>query len=102
MLCPVRPHGRIASLKQVVIEFADAAGAWFPFLPHIGLEVHDAFLLRLRFFLRFCLADAPVNAGGSSALHIAGDVGIDVQRCHRRHMAQHGGEGLHIHAVFQG
>ena len=77
----------------MVIEFADAAGAWFPFLPHIGLEVYDVFPFRLRFFLRFCLADAPVNAGGSSALHIAGDVGVDVQRCHRRHMAQHGGIG---------
>ena len=42
MLRPVWPYRRIASLKQVVIEFADAAGAWFPFLPHIGLEVHDA------------------------------------------------------------
>ena len=94
-------YGRIASLKQVVIEFADAAGARFPFLPHIGLEVHDAFLLRLRFFLRLHLADAPVDAGGGCALHIAGDVGVDVQRCHRRHMAQHGGEGFHIHAVFQ-
>ena len=36
MLRPIRPYGRIASLKQVVIEFADAAGARFPFLPHIG------------------------------------------------------------------
>lgn len=51
MLRSVRPYGRIAPFKQVVIEFADAAGAWFPFLPHIGLEVHDAFLLRLRFFI---------------------------------------------------
>ena len=101
MLRPVRPYGRIASLKQVVIEFADAAGTRFPFLPHIGLEVHDAFPLRFRFFLRFCLADAPVDAGGGCTLHIAGDVGVDVQRCHRRHMPQHGGEGLYVHAVLQ-
>ena len=47
MLRPVRPHGRIASLKQVIIEFADAAGAWFPFLPHIGLEVGHTRLFRL-------------------------------------------------------
>ena len=58
MLCPVRPYGRIAPFKQMVVEFADAAGARFPFLPHIGPEVYDAFPLRLRFFLRFCLADA--------------------------------------------
>ena len=64
MLRPVRPYGSIASLKQVVIEFANAAGAWFPFLPHIGPEVHDAFPLRLHFFPRLCLADAPVDAGG--------------------------------------
>ena len=57
MLCPVRPYGRIASLKQVVIEFADAAGTRFPFLPHIGPEVYDAFPFRFRFFLRLCLAD---------------------------------------------
>lgn len=101
MLRSVRPYGRIAPFKQVVIEFADAAGAWFPFLPHIGLEVHDAFLLRLRFFLWFCLADASVDAGGGCPLHIAGDVGVDVQRCHRGHMAQHGGEGFHIHSVLQ-
>ena len=85
----------------MVIEFADASGAWFPFLPHIGPEVHDAFPLRLRFFPWFCLADAPVNAGGSSTLHITGDVGVDVQRCHRGHMAQHGGEGLYVHTIFQ-
>ena len=28
-------------------------------------------------------------------------MGVDVQRGGRRHMAQHGGEGLHIHAVLQ-
>ena len=50
MLRPARPYRRIASLKQVVIEFADAAGARFPFLPHIGLEVYDVFPFRLRFF----------------------------------------------------
>ena len=101
MLRSVRPYGRIAPFKQVVINLRDAAGTRFPFLPHIGLEIHNAFPLRLRFFLRFCLADAPVDAVGGCALHITGDVGIDVQRCHRRHMPQHGGEGFHIHAVLQ-
>ena len=90
MLCPVRPYRRIASLKQVVIDLRDAAGTGLSFLPHIGLEVHDAFPLRLRFFLRFCLADASVDAGGGCTLHITGDVGVDVQRCHHGYMAQHG------------
>ena len=33
--------------------------------------------------------------------HRAGDVGVDVQRGGRRYVAQHGGEGLHIHPVSQ-
>ena len=33
--------------------------------------------------------------------HIVGDVGVDVQRGGRRHMAQHGGECFRIHTVFQ-
>ena len=101
MLRPVRPYGRIASLKQVVIEFADASGSRLSLLPHIRLEVHNAFLFRLRFFPQRRLAYASVDTGGGSALHIAGDVGVDVQRCRCGHMPQHGGEGFHIHAVFQ-
>ena len=86
MLCPIRPHGRITPLKQVVIDLRDASGSRLSLLPHIRLEVHNAFLFRLRFFPQRRLAYASVDTGGGCALHIAGDVGIDVQRSRCGHM----------------
>ena len=47
MLCPVRPYGRIASLKQVVIDLGDAAGAGSALAAYIGLEVGHTRLFRL-------------------------------------------------------
>ena len=35
MLCPIRPHGRITPLKQVVIDLRDASGSRLSPLPHI-------------------------------------------------------------------
>jgi len=47
------------------------------------------------------LDDAAVDVGRSRLAHIVGDVGVDVQRGGGRHVAQHGRERLHIHAVLQ-
>ena len=51
--------------------------------------------------LRRYFADTAVDIVSGRALHIVSDVGVDVQSGGRRHMAQHGGESLHIHAVGQ-
>ena len=112
VLFAVGPLGRVAPLKQVVVDLSDAAGAGLALAAHVGLEIGHArlfrcgrgsFLPRRRSGLwRRCFADATVDVGGGRALHIVGDVGVDVQRGGRRHMAQHGGEGLHVHAALQG
>ena len=101
VLGAVRPGGRVAALEEVVVEFRDAAGARLTGTPHDRLEVGEGILCRLRAILRHLVAQAPVDLGGGFAEHVAGDVGVDVQRCRRRHMAQHSGEGLDVHAVLQ-
>ena len=111
VLFTVGPFWRIASFKEMVVNLTDAAGARPALAAHVGLEVghtrlfrlgRGSFLPRLRsVLLRRCFADAAVDVGGGREPHVVGDVGIDVQCGGRRHMAQHGGEGFHIHAVFQ-
>ena len=83
----------------MVIEFCDAAGSRLAGAPHDRLEVSERICFRR--VLRHLIAQAPIDFGGGFAEHIASDVRINVQRCSRRHMAQHGGECLDVHAVFQ-
>ena len=99
VLGAVRPGGRVTALKEVVVEFCDAAGSRLAGAPHDRLEVSERICLRR--VLRHLIAQAPIDFGGGFAEHIASDVRINVQRCSRRHMAQHGGECLDVHAVFQ-
>ena len=98
----VRPGGGVTALKQMVIDLGDAPGAGLPGLSQHRLEVCGRVLLCLRGFLLYLIAQSTVDLGRRRALHIPGDMGVDVQGGGRRHMAQHGGEGLHIHAAFQG
>ena len=102
VLGAVRPGGRVAPLKKMVVEFRDAPGSRLSGAPGHRLEVNEGILLLLWSILRHLVAQATVDLGGGFTEHIAGDVGINVQRGRRRHMAQHGGEGLDVHAVFQG
>lgn len=67
--------------------------------PPDGPEVRHMGLLRLGGILHL-VAQPPADLGRRLALHIPGDMGIDVQGSGRRYMAQHGGEGLHIHAAL--
>ena len=78
MLRAVRPGGGVASLKEVVIEFVDAAGAGLSDAPHNRLEVGKGILRCLRSVLRHLVAQAPIDLGGGFAEHVAGDVGVDV------------------------
>lgn len=101
MLCTVRPGGGVATLEEVVIELVDASSAGLSDAPHDRLEVGQGILRCLRSVLRYFVAQAPVDLGGGFAEHVAGDVGVDVQRGCRRYVAQHGGEGFDVHAVLQ-
>lgn len=101
VLGAVRPGGRVASLEEVIVDLGDAAGSRLAGTPHDWLEVGEWILRRLRRVLRYLIAQAPIDFGGGFAEHIASDVCVDVQRCRRRHMAQHGGECLDVHAVLQ-
>ena len=51
--------------------------------------------------LRIDLCDPLVDLCRRLRPHGIGDVGVDVQCSGRRHMAQHRGEGLHIHPAAQ-
>lgn len=108
VLLAVGPDGRVAALEQVVVQLADAAGAGPAHAAAVGLEVGHARRLRRRvgryralLFLRPRLDDAAVDVGRGRLAHIVGDVGVDVQRGGGRHVAQHGRERFHIHAVLQ-
>ena len=101
MLGAVRPGGGVAALKQMIIDLGDAPGAGLPGLSQHRLEVCGRVLLCLRRFLPHLVTKPPVDLGRCLALHIPGDMGVDIQGGGCRHMAQHGGEGLHIHAVLQ-
>ena len=94
----------------MVIDLRDTSGT-YPASAHDGLEIGHARLFRLAggsfpprrltALWRRCFADATVDIGGGCALHIVGDVSVDIQCGRRRHMTQHGGEGFYIHAVLQ-
>ena len=99
VLGAVRPGGRVTALKEVVAEFCDAAGSRLAGAPHDRLEVSERICLGR--VLRHLIAQPPVDLGSSFTQHVAGNVGIDIQRCRSRHMAQHGRECLDVHAVLQ-
>ena len=103
VLFAVDPCRGISPLKEVVVDLADAACAGFADLAHIGLEVDDGgrICLRRRLVWKFCLSDAAVDLPRGGVLHVGGNVRIDVQRCGRRHMPQHGGERFHVHPILQ-
>ena len=98
----VRPGGGVTALKQVVIDLGDTPGAGLSLSSQYWLEVRGWVLRCLLRALQHLVAQPPVDLGRGLGLHIPGDVGVDVQGGGRRHMAQHGGEGLHIHAALQG
>ena len=73
----VRPGGRIASLKEVVVDLGDTASSRLSCAPHDRLEVGERICCRR--VLRHFIAQATVDLGGSFAEHVAGDVGVNVQ-----------------------
>jgi len=111
VLFAVDPGGRVAALPQVRPLLCDTSGAGSALLARDRLEVGYDGLFALAggsipprlvaVLRRRRLADAAVDVGGGLPLHIVGDVGIDVQRSRRRYMAQHGGEGLDVHAALE-
>lgn len=104
VLFPVRPLGVVAPLPGVIVDLGDSAGAWLPAGTLLGLEVRHGRLLGECFLStgRFPVSQSAVNSLRCPGLHLAGGVGVDVQSRGSRHMADGGGEGLHIHAVGQG
>jgi len=92
----------------MVAQLTDTAGAGPAHAAAVGFEVGHARRLRLRggrcralLFLRFRLDDAAVDVGRGRLAHVVCDMGVDVQRGGGRHVAQHGRERLHVHAVLQ-
>ena len=53
-------------------------------------------------FLRHGGVHKPADLIRCAQLHLSGHMCVDVQCGGRRHMAQHGRERFHVHAVFQG
>lgn len=101
VLGAIWPGGRVAALEEVVVDLGDAASSRLAGAPHNRLEVGERILRRLRRVFRHLIAQATVDFCSGFVEHIAGDVGVDIQCCSRRHVAQHGGEGLDVHAIFQ-
>lgn len=103
VLFAVDPCRGVAALKEMVIDLADAARAGLANLAHVGLKLDDGGHIRLRRRLvrKFCLSDAAVDLPRGGVLHIRGRVRVNVQRCGRRHMSQHGGKRFHVHPVLQ-
>ena len=105
VLFAVDPLGRVAALPQVVIDLADAARPW----PAVGRAVGGELYWR-NSFLPLCFilllhlhpGDALVNIPSCVPLHLAGDVGVDVQRGSGGDMSNDGGQGLYIHPILQG
>ena len=111
VLLAVDPFGRVAPLVEMIADLADTPSARLAPAGQNGLKSGHTrrFTLAVGTFpsrlgtalLRRYFADTAVDIVSSRALHIVSDVGVDVQRGGRRHMAQHCGEGLHIHTVGQ-
>ena len=79
MLGAVRPGGGVAAFEQVVIDLGDAPGAGLPGFSQHRLEVRSQVLLCLNGFRLYLVAQPTVNLGRRLALHIPGDMGVDVQ-----------------------
>ena len=79
MLGAVRPGGGVAAFKQVVIDLRDAPSAGLPGFSQHRLEVCGRVLLCLSRILQHLVAQPPVDLGRCLALHIPGDMGVDVQ-----------------------
>ena len=67
MLGAVRPGGRVAPLKEVVIDLGDAASSRLSGAPHDWLEVGERICLSR--VLRHLIAQPPVNLSGSFTQH---------------------------------
>ena len=101
----VDPLGRVAALPQVVIDLADAARPRSAVRGMVRRKLHrrNGFLLfHFALFLYLHPGDALVNISSRVPLHLAGDMGIDVQRGGGGDMPDDGGQGFHIHTVLQG
>ena len=96
--------GGVTALPQVVIDLANASGAWFAPLSLTGLEgTGDGFLgHELLSGFRFGSPDPPVDFVRRALPHGVGDVGVGVQGGGAGHMADDGAQGLDVHAMLQG
>ena len=81
VLFAVDPLGRVAALKQVVVDLADAARPRSAMRGTVRREGYGrSGFLMFRFFLHLRHGDTLVNVPGRVPLHFIGDVGVDVQR----------------------
>ena len=88
--------GGVAALPQVVIDLANASGAWFAPLSLVGLEGAGGWFLGCRFppGFRFGSPDSLVDLVRRVLPHGIGDVGVGVQGGGAGHMADDGAQGL--------
>ena len=73
MLGTVRPGGRVAALKEVVVDLGDAASSRFAGAPHNRLEIGEWILCCFRRVFLHLIAQAPVDFGGSFTQHMIAD-----------------------------
>ena len=97
------PCDRIASNPLTVLIFTERPGSppalSLPDRPKIGHRGHGfCYRCGLR---HFRLADTPVDPGGGLSLHIACDMGVDIQRSGTGDVPDDGRQGLDIHPMFQ-
>ncbi|MPN54715.1 hypothetical protein SDC9_202392 [bioreactor metagenome] len=88
----IRPHGRIPSLPEMVVQLCNAAGTGLAAVSMIGRKISHRFpFICVFFFLSVLhLSDTPVDAVRRLPLHIIRDMGVNIQRGGRRHMADDG------------
>ena len=95
----------------MVVDLIHAAGAGFTILSgdrherlwRLGRFRQRLRLIRKRCFLRrvaLAIAQLLLDHTRRLHLHLIGDMAINIQRRVHRHMADHGGERLDVHAVF--
>ena len=79
VLFAVDPLGQVATLPQVVVDFADAARSQSAMGRTVRCEGYGrSGFLTFRFFLHLRPGDALVDVPGRVPLHLVGNMGVDV------------------------
>ena len=103
-LFAIRPDRGVSTLPEFLVDLGDASCTCLAPLALVGLEGAGGRFSGCQFSacLRFGLTDALVNLHRRRPAHLIGDMGVDVQCGAAGDVPDDSGEGLNIHAMFQG